>query len=113
MSVRKDEKIFIQAKPEYEGWLIAKARDRSGLVPESYVQLILPPPAAPIELGLSVFNSSSNQFFCLFIGVMKNSGTGHKKSKSKRKNKKTTSDTPAISSSLPTVDDEADDFSDD
>lgn len=49
MSVRKDETIFIEAKPEYDGWLVAKGRDRSGLVPESYVQLIAP---APIELGL-------------------------------------------------------------
>jgi hypothetical protein len=51
MSVRKDDKIFIESKPEYEGWLVAKGRDRSGLVPESYVQLILPP-HVPIEQGL-------------------------------------------------------------
>jgi hypothetical protein len=51
MSVRRDDKIFIESKPEYEGWLVAKGRDRSGLVPESYVQLILPPPI-PIEQGL-------------------------------------------------------------
>jgi hypothetical protein len=96
MSVKKDDKIIIQAKPEYDGWLIAKGRDRSGLVPESYVQLIPPPPVAPIELGL-----------------MKNSDTGHKKSKSKRKNKKSTNEARIISSSLNTVDDEADYFSDD
>ena len=40
MSVRKDEKIFIESKPDYDGWLVAKGRDRSGLVPEAYVQLI-------------------------------------------------------------------------
>ncbi|CAF4244796.1 unnamed protein product [Rotaria magnacalcarata] len=42
MSVRKDEKIFIESKPEYEGWLVAKGRERSGLVPEAYVQMVSP-----------------------------------------------------------------------
>ena len=51
LSVRKDEKIFIQARFESEGWLIAKKREGTGLVPESYIQLI--PTTAPtsIELG--------------------------------------------------------------
>jgi hypothetical protein len=40
MSVRKNEKIFIESKPDYEGWLIAKGRERSGLVPQAYVQLV-------------------------------------------------------------------------
>jgi hypothetical protein len=53
MSVRKDEKIFIESKPEYEGWLVAKGRDRSGLVPESYVQLISSV-VVPVEQGLSL-----------------------------------------------------------
>lgn len=51
MTVRKDEKIFIESKPEYEGWLIAKGRERSGLVPEAYVQ-ILSPTAFPLDTGL-------------------------------------------------------------
>ncbi len=63
MSVKKDDKIIIQAKPEYDGWLIAKGRDRSGLVPESYVQLIPPPPVAPIELGLFIQSLLQNLFF--------------------------------------------------
>lgn len=42
MSVRKDEKIFIESKTEHEGWLIARGRERSGLVPSAYVQLICP-----------------------------------------------------------------------
>ncbi|CAF3016952.1 unnamed protein product [Rotaria socialis] len=42
MSVRKDDKIFIESKPEYEGWLVAKGRERSGLVPEAYVQMVSP-----------------------------------------------------------------------
>lgn len=40
MSVKKDEKIFIETKTEDEGWLIARGRDRSGLVPEAYVRLL-------------------------------------------------------------------------
>jgi len=43
MTVRKDEKIFIEAKPDYDGWLIAKGRERSGLVPEAYVRIIAAP----------------------------------------------------------------------
>ena len=50
MSVRKDDKIFIESKPDYEGWLVAKGRDRSGFVPEAYVQL-LSASAVPIEQG--------------------------------------------------------------
>jgi hypothetical protein len=52
MSVRKDDKIFIESKPEYDGWLVAKGRERSGLVPESYVQLISSV-VVPVEQGLS------------------------------------------------------------
>lgn len=51
MTVRKDDKIFIESKPDYEGWLIARGRDRSGLVPEAYVQL-LTPMGVPAEPGL-------------------------------------------------------------
>ena len=50
MTIRKDDKIFIESKPEYEGWLIAKGRDRSGLVPEAYVQLISST-VVPLEPG--------------------------------------------------------------
>jgi hypothetical protein len=65
MTVRKDEKIFIESKPEYEGWLIAKGRDRSGLVPEAYVQLTLPI-VVPLEHGLSSFLLSHLSFyFCI------------------------------------------------
>ena len=42
MSIRKGDKIFIESKPDYEGWLVAKGRDRSGLIPEAYVQLVAP-----------------------------------------------------------------------
>ena len=42
MSVQKDQKIFIEAKTEHEGWLIARGRERAGLVPSAYVQLICP-----------------------------------------------------------------------
>jgi len=51
LSVRKDEKIFIESKPEYEGWLVAKGRERSGLVPESYVKLV-PQPVPQTDLSL-------------------------------------------------------------
>jgi len=62
MSVRKDEKIFIESKPEYEGWLVAKGRDRSGLVPESYVQLISSV-VVPVEQGLFLIFISILSFF--------------------------------------------------
>ena len=42
MSIRKGDKIFIESKPDYEGWLVAKGRERSGLIPEAYVQLMAP-----------------------------------------------------------------------
>jgi hypothetical protein len=111
MSVRKDDKIFIEAKPEYEGWLVAKGRGRTGLVPESYVQLV-PPLVAPSEQGLFIISSSV--LSSLFKGLVKNSGVKVKKSKSilKKKNKSTT-DTTIISSSPTVVYNEADYFSDD
>jgi hypothetical protein len=109
MSIRKDDKIFIEAKPDYEGWLIAKGRGRSGLVPESYVQLISPIPTP--ELGsfliFSLFLSS------VFIGLMKNSDAGGTKSKAIRTKKKSTSESTAVSISPTVIDDEADYFSDD
>ncbi|UJR37249.1 hypothetical protein I4U23_029958 [Adineta vaga] len=57
MSVRKDDKIFIESKPDYEGWLVAKGRERSGLVPEAYVQLISPMgiPTEPVSVKHSNF----------------------------------------------------------
>ncbi|CAF0839256.1 unnamed protein product [Adineta ricciae] len=60
MTVRKDEKIFIESKPDYEGWLIARGRDRSGLVPEAYVQLLTPMgvPVEPVAMKTSATNVS-------------------------------------------------------
>jgi hypothetical protein len=60
MSVRQGDTVFIEAKPEHEGWLVAKGRERSGLVPESYVQFIAPP-----EHGLFFLISSSVSIFSL------------------------------------------------
>jgi hypothetical protein len=62
MSVRKDDKIFIESKPDYDGWLIAKGRERSGLVPEAYVQLISSI-VVPVEQGLSLIFSSKSIFY--------------------------------------------------
>lgn len=59
ISVRKDEKIFIESKPDYDGWLVAKARDRTGLVPEAYVQLLSANATPLLEQGLSFILSSS------------------------------------------------------
>ncbi|CAF4563841.1 unnamed protein product [Rotaria sp. Silwood1] len=90
MSVRKDDKVFIESKPEYEGWLIAKGRDRSGLVPEAYVQLISSN-VVPLEQG-SVKTAID---------------------KSSRKKKTSTNNTNVISSSPSKLDDDAEYFSDD
>ena len=51
LTVRQDDKIFIQGTFESEGWLIAKSRDGTGLVPESYVQLIPITRPTPTEPG--------------------------------------------------------------
>jgi len=110
MSVRKDEKIFIESKPEHDGWLIAKGRERSGLVPESYVKLLPSPVPSPEP---SLFLIFSSILFSLFIELRKNSGAGVTKSKSFRKKNKSTSDATVLSSSSKVVDNEADDFSDD
>ncbi|CAF0758879.1 unnamed protein product [Rotaria sordida] len=95
MSVRKDDKIFIESKPEYEGWLIAKGRDRSGLVPEAYVQLI------------------SSTVVPLDQGSTKTITMGTIIDKSLQKKKTSTNNTNTISSSPSKVDDDAEYFSDD
>lgn len=63
MSVRKDEKIFIESKTEHEGWLIARGRERSGLVPSAYVQLICS--GKYFDLNL-YFYRSIILYFCCF-----------------------------------------------
>lgn len=88
MTVRKDEKIFIESKPEYEGWLVAKGRERSGLVPEAYVQLISPTIIVPVEQGLCLIFFSILTF--IFIGPVKTSGFAHVKEKAFGKKKETT-----------------------
>ncbi|CAF0774095.1 unnamed protein product [Adineta steineri] len=93
ISVRKDDKIFIESKPEYEGWLVAKGRDGYGLVPETYVQL-LTSMATPIDQG-SIKNH------------------GNMTDNSLEKKKKQLNNSNSIPSTPGAVDDEADYFSDD
>ncbi|CAF4328477.1 unnamed protein product, partial [Adineta steineri] len=93
ISVRKDDKIFIESKPEYEGWLVAKGRDGYGLVPETYVQL-LSSMATPIDQG-SIKNH------------------GNMTDNSLEKKKKQLNNSNSIPSTPGAVDDEADYFSDD
>ena len=112
LSVRKDEKIFVQAKFESDGWLVAKGRDGTGLVPESYVQLIPILQPTPTEPG-SYMNLSSHLSLIFALGSTKTSLTdGDNKNKKKPKNKKETSNASAAEPSMNVFVDEADDFSD-
>lgn len=112
LSIRKDEKILIQAKFESGGWLVAKSRDGIGLVPQSYVELIPVLQQTSSESG-SYMNASSHRSLIFALESTKNAHPDRdNKNKKKSKNKKETSNASMADPSTSINADEADDLSD-